>query len=338
MLNPTELNSSALNTAELKTPALPTAGPNSTALTITDVAKTYPDGTVALDKLSLHASGGLFGLLGPNGAGKSSLLRTIATLQLPDSGSIHFAGIDVLQQPLQLRSQLGYLPQEFGVYPQMSCRALLEHLAILKGLTVAKQRQQQIDQLLALTNLSQVANKAVAQFSGGMRQRFGIAQALLGNPKLLILDEPTAGLDPQERSQLHNVLAEVSQSRLVILSSHLVDDIEQLCPQVAILLAGRIVKQGITTQLVAPLQGMIWQLAAPAQTALPAGVQLLQHSYLRGESQLRVYARHCPGPAFAAVPASLEDAYLLLVLQQANALPQRQFAASAASPQPEASQ
>lgn len=287
-----------------------------TELAITKLCKTYPDGTIALDNLSLRAGGGLFGLLGPNGAGKSSLLRTIATLQQADSGSIQFAGIDVLQQPLQLRSQLGYLPQEFGVYPQMSCRALLEHIAILKGLTVAKQRQQQINQLLALTNLSQVAHKAVAQFSGGMRQRFGITQALLGDPKLLILDEPSAGLDPQERSQLHNVLAEVSQSRLVILSSHLVDDIEQLCPQVAMMLAGRIVKQGDTTDLIAPLQGMIWQLAAPAGTVLPARTVLLQHSYLRGESQLRVYAPHCPGPAFVAVPATLADAYLLQVAPQ----------------------
>lgn len=284
-------------------------------LQIQQLNKTYPDGTVALRDLKLHASHGIFGLLGPNGAGKSSLLRTIATLQQPDSGHIHFNGLDVLQQPQQLRCQLGYLPQEFGVYPHLSCFALLEHIAVLKGLTHKTSRQQQITELLALTNLTKVAFKTVAHFSGGMRQRFGIAQALLGDPKLLILDEPSAGLDPLERQQLHNLLAQISRDRLVLLSSHIVDDIEQLCSQVAIMQQGQMVLQGDTEALITPLQGKIWmyqgELPALPADALPLKAQLLQQSYLRGVPQHRVYADLCPGDGFSAVTASLQDCYFL---------------------------
>jgi len=279
-------------------------------LHINQLHKTYPDGTAALRGLDLNASCGIFGLLGPNGAGKSSLLRTIATLQQPDSGQISFNGVDVLQQPQQLRRQLGYLPQEFGVYPHLSCRALLEHIAVLKGLTDRQLRQQQIDELLTKTNLSKVANKAVANFSGGMRQRFGIAQALLGDPKLLILDEPSAGLDPLERQQLHNLLAQISMDRLVLLSSHIVDDIEQLCRQVAIMLQGQIVLQGDTTALIAPLHGQIWSYSGEPGR-LPPQTQLLQQSYLRGVPQLRLYAAACPGEGFSAATASLQDCYFL---------------------------
>lgn len=279
-------------------------------LHINQLHKTYPDGTAALRGLNLNASCGIFGLLGPNGAGKSSLMRTIATLQQPDSGQISFNGVDVLQQPQQLRRQLGYLPQEFGVYPHLSCRALLEHIAVLKGLTDRQSRRQQIDELLAQTNLTKVANKAVANFSGGMRQRFGIAQALLGDPKLLILDEPSAGLDPLERQQLHNLLAQISRDRLVLLSSHIVDDIEQLCRQVAIMLHGQIVLQGDTTALIAPLHGQIWSYSGEPGR-LPVQTQLLQHSYLRGIPQLRLYAAVCPGEGFSAATASLQDCYFL---------------------------
>ena len=279
-------------------------------LNIQQLSKTYPDGTAALQNLSLTADHGIFGLLGANGAGKSSLLRTIATLQQPDSGHIHFDGIDVLQDPQLLRCQLGYLPQEFGVYPHLSCRALLEHIAVLKGLTDRKRRQQQIDQLLAQTNLSKVAHKAVAQFSGGMRQRFGIAQALLGDPKLLILDEPSAGLDPLERQQLHNLLAEISRDRLVLLSSHIVDDIEQLCRQVAVMQQGQIVLQGDTSTLIKPLLGQIW-LYSGELPQLPQHAQLLQRSYLRGVPQLRLHAPTCPGEGFIAATASLQDRYFL---------------------------
>lgn len=284
-------------------------------LHIQQLIKTYPDGTMALRGLNLHASHGIFGLLGPNGAGKSSLLRTIATLQQPDSGQIHFNGLDVPQQPQQLRCQLGYLPQEFGVYPHLSCAALLEHIAVLKGLTDKTSRQQQITELLALTNLTKVAHKTVAHFSGGMRQRFGIAQALLGDPKLLILDEPSAGLDPLERQQLHNLLAQISRDRLVLLSSHIVDDIEQLCARVAIMQQGQILLQGDTDALIAPLQGKIWLYqgdlpALPVNTA-PVKTQLLQQSYLRGVPQHRVYADLCPGSGFSAATASLQDRYFL---------------------------
>lgn len=279
-------------------------------LQIQQLNKTYPDGTLALHDLNLCASHGIFGLLGPNGAGKSSLMRTIATLQQPDSGQVHFNGLDILKEPQQLRCQLGYLPQEFGVYPHLSCRALLEHIAVLKGLTHKASRHQQITELLALTNLTKVAHKTVANFSGGMRQRFGIAQALLGDPKLLILDEPSAGLDPLERQQLHNLLAQISRDRLVLLSSHIVDDIEQLCVQVALMHQGHIVLQGDTTALIRPLQGHIW-LYSGELPLLPPKVQLLQQSYLRGVPQHRLYAEVCPGHGFSAATASLQDCYFL---------------------------
>ena len=292
-------------------------------LQIQQLSKTYADGTQALRQLTLTAGRGLFGLLGPNGAGKSSLLRTIATLQSADSGTLLFDGIDVQQEPERLRRQLGYLPQEFGVYPHLSCQALLEHIAVLKGLHQAKARREQINQLLALTNLSAVAGKTVAQFSGGMRQRFGIAQALLGDPKLLILDEPSAGLDPQERAQLHNVLCEISRDRLVLLSSHIVDDIEQLCPNIAILLQGQIVLQGDTQDLITPLTGQIWQ-AYGAAVAVPPQAQLLQRSYQRGIPLLRVFAPQSPGPDFQPVAATLQDCYFLALAQtQAQAQPER---------------
>jgi len=283
-------------------------------LEIHQLNKTYADGTCALKQLNFNAGPGIVGLLGPNGAGKSTLLRTIASLQSADSGEIYFDQLNVRQQPSLLRAQLGYLPQEFGIYPHLSCRALLEHIAILKGLTDRSSRQQQIEQLLAQTNLTQAGDKKVAHFSGGMRQRFGIAQALLGAPKLLILDEPAAGLDPQERQQLHNLLAEISTTCLVLLSSHLVDDIEQICPQVAIMLAGRILLNGPTQQLIDPLAGQVW-LHSGALLALPAGCLLLQRSFLRGVEQHRVFAKQCPGVNFMAVPPTLQDCYYLTLLQ-----------------------
>lgn len=283
-------------------------------LRIHQLSKTYADGTAALQQLDLCADVGMFGLLGPNGAGKSSLLRTMASLQAADSGEIFFNDINVRQQPTLLRAQLGYLPQDFGVYPHLSCRALLEHIAILKGLTDRSSRQQQMAELLAQTNLTAVADKTVAHFSGGMRQRFGIAQALLGDPKLLILDEPSAGLDPFERQQLHNLLAEISQQRLVILSSHLVDDIEQLCPAVAIMRAGRIVLQGPTQQLIDPLAGHIW-LHSGSLPPLPPAAMVLQRSFLRGVEQHRIYAAHCPGAGFQPTAASLQDRYFLTLEQ-----------------------
>lgn len=281
-------------------------------LEIKGLCKTYPDGTAALQQLQLSAGTGMFGLLGPNGAGKSSLLRTIATLQQPDSGELWFDGLDLRQQPTELRRQLGYLPQQFGVYPHMSCRALLEHMAILKGVVDKTCRQQQINQLLELTNLTAFAHKAVANFSGGMRQRFGIAQALLGDPALIILDEPTAGLDPEERQRLHNLLVGVSKNRLVLLSTHIVDDIEQLCSQVAILQAGRILVQGQTETLIQPLQGKVW-LAYGENTVLPASAVVLSSTYQRGVLLQRFYHQQ-PQPLFQSTVASLQDRYFLELL------------------------
>ncbi len=287
-------------------------------LQIKALCKTYPDGTAALQQLNLTAERGMFGLLGPNGAGKSSLLRTIATLQQPDSGELQFDDIDLQQQPTELRRQLGYLPQQFGVYPHMSCRALLEHMAILKGVVHKASRQQQINQLLELTNLTAFADKAVANFSGGMRQRFGIAQALLGDPALIILDEPTAGLDPEERQRLHNLLVGVSKNRLVLLSTHIVEDIEQLCSQVAILQAGRILVQGDTEALIQPLQGKVWQ-AYGEESALPASAALLSSTYQRGVLLQRFYHQESQQPLFQHAVASLQDRYFLQLQQQREA-------------------
>lgn len=286
-------------------------------LQIRQLHKTYADGTVALANINWTARAGLVGLLGPNGAGKSSLLRTIATLQSADSGQIDVAGIDVLQTPELLRAVLGYLPQDFGVYPYLSCYALLEHIAILKGLHDKASRRAQLQQLLELTHLHAVAHKTVAQFSGGMRQRFGIAQALLGNPRLLLLDEPTAGLDPQERNQFNQVLADISHDRLVVLSSHMVDDIEQLCPQVAIMQQGRIVRAGDTHQLITPLDGCIWQAHQAEALPLPPDAVLLERRFWRGIAQQRVYATRCPGPSYAPVTASLADLYVLTLHEEA---------------------
>ncbi|WP_337843649.1 ABC transporter ATP-binding protein [Rheinheimera sp.] len=286
-------------------------------LEIKGLCKTYPDGTAALQQLQLSAGTGMFGLLGPNGAGKSSLLRTIATLQQPDSGELWFDAMDLRQQPTELRRQLGYLPQQFGVYPHMSCRALLEHIAILKGVVNKACRQQQINQLLELTNLTAFAHKAVANFSGGMRQRFGIAQALLGDPALIILDEPTAGLDPEERQRLYNLLVGVSKNRLVLLSTHIVDDIEQLCSQVAILQAGRILVQGQTEALIQPLQGKVW-LAYGDNTVLPASSLVLSSTYQRGVLLQRFYHQQ-PQPLFQSTVANLQDRYFLELLQHREA-------------------
>ena len=213
-------------------------------LTINNIAKTYDNGVKALNSVNLNIDKGLFGLLGPNGAGKSSLMRTIATLQQPDQGSIQFDDIDVLNQPNELRQRLGYLPQDFGVYPRVSAFDLLDHLAILKGLSDKKKRTKTVNALLAHTNLHQHKNKAVNGFSGGMRQRFGIAQALLGDPDLIIVDEPTAGLDPEERNRFHNLLVSLGEEKVIILSTHIVEDVSELCLNMAVLGNGEILLEG----------------------------------------------------------------------------------------------
>src|SRR5512133_673342 len=228
-------------------------------LEIANLSHTYANGTVALDDVSLSIPRGMYGLLGPNGAGKSTLMRTVATLQQPTSGSITFGDIDVLANPDALRRTLGYLPQDFGVYPRVTAVDMLDHLAVLKGYANRKERRETVDALLHQVNLWDVRKKALAGFSGGMRQRFGIAQALLGQPQLIIVDEPTAGLDPEERNRFLNLLAEIGENVVVILSTHIVEDVADLCPRMAVLCEGRIVKQGAPLDLVAGLKGRIWK-------------------------------------------------------------------------------
>jgi ABC-type multidrug transport system ATPase subunit len=229
-------------------------------LTISHLSKTYPNGVRALDDVSLTIDRGLFGLLGPNGAGKSTLMRTIATLQEADSGTITFDGDDVINDPRVLRTKLGYLPQTFGVYPRIPAIELLDYLAVLKGVN---DRKEQIDALLHLTNLWDVRKRAVSTFSGGMRQRFGIAQALLGNPRLVIVDEPTAGLDPEERNRFHNLLSEIGENIVVILSTHIVEDVSDLCPRMAVLAGGRVLVEGRPSELIGALSGRVWRKTVP---------------------------------------------------------------------------
>lgn len=228
-------------------------------LEIANLSHTYPNGTVALDDVTLSIPRGMFGLLGPNGAGKSTLMRTVATLQEPTSGTITFGGIDVLAEPEKLRRRLGYLPQDFGVYPRVSAYAMLDQIAVLKGITSSSERKQVVETLLNQTNLWAVRDKSIAGFSGGMRQRFGIAQALIGNPELIIVDEPTAGLDPEERNRFLNLLAAIGDNVVVILSTHIVDDVADLCPRMAVLANGRVQLQGSPAELIASTRGKVWK-------------------------------------------------------------------------------
>ncbi|NOU50496.1 ATP-binding cassette domain-containing protein [Pseudoalteromonas sp. JBTF-M23] len=275
-------------------------------LKINNIDKKYADGTHALKDISLELSTGMVGLLGPNGAGKSSLMRTLACLQSPDSGSYHFNNINCLTSPHELRQTLGYLPQYFGVYPHMSCKKLLEHIAVLKGLNRAE-FEPQIEELLTLTNLKYVENKAVASFSGGMKQRFGIAQTLLGNPSFLIMDEPTSGLDPAERERLHDVLVSISQDRLVILSTHIVEDIENLCHHVALLIKGEIVESADVQTLIAPLEGRVWQ--SDHAPILAGEVTVLSKNYRFGIPAWRILSEAQPTPSAQLTEATLQDRY-----------------------------
>src|SRR4051794_32703457 len=232
-------------------------------LEITNLSHTYANGTVALDDVSLSIPRGMYGLLGPNGAGKSTLMRTVATLQQPTAGSIKFGDIDVLADPERLRRTLGYLPQDFGVYPRVSAYAMLDQLAILKGITNTRERKQVVETLLNQTNLWGVRYKSLAGFSGGMRQRFGIAQALIGNPELIIVDEPTAGLDPEERNRFLNLLAAIGDNVVVILSTHIVADVADLCPRMAVLANGRVQLEGKPLELIASTRGKVWKKTIP---------------------------------------------------------------------------
>ncbi|MDQ3246789.1 MAG: ABC transporter ATP-binding protein [Pseudomonadota bacterium] len=227
-------------------------------LEITNLSHTYANGTVALDDVSLSIPRGMFGLLGPNGAGKSTLMRTVATLQEATEGTIRFGDMDVRAEPETLRKRLGYLPQDFGVYPRVSAYAMLDQMAVLKGITGKGERKAVVETLLNQTNLWAVRNKAIAGFSGGMRQRFGIAQALIGNPELIIVDEPTAGLDPEERNRFLNLLAGIGDNVVIILSTHIVDDVADLCPRMAVLANGRVQLEGRPADLIASTRGKVW--------------------------------------------------------------------------------
>jgi ABC-2 type transport system ATP-binding protein len=280
-------------------------------LTIDKLTHTYPNGVQALDGVSLTIPAGLFGLLGPNGAGKSTLMRTVATLQAPTSGSVRFDDIDVLASPQALRRQLGYLPQDFGVYPRVSAYDMLDHMATLKGLADAKGRREAVEYLLNQTNLWAVRKKALAGFSGGMRQRFGIAQALIGGPSLIIVDEPTAGLDPEERLRFLNLLAEIGENVVVILSTHIVEDVSDLCPRMAMIAGGRIVREGGPVDLIAELKGRIWtkSIGRDELEACRARHEVISTRLFAGRTVVHVLADADPGEGFAPVEGGLEDVY-----------------------------
>ena len=280
-------------------------------LTIEKLTHVYPNGVKALDGVSLTIPAGLYGLLGPNGAGKSTLMRTVATLQAPTSGQVRFDDIDVLASPQALRRQLGYLPQDFGVYPRVSAYDMLDHMAILKGLADGKARRQSVEYLLNQTNLWAVRKKALAGFSGGMRQRFGIAQALIGDPSLIIVDEPTAGLDPEERLRFLNLLAEIGENVVVILSTHIVEDVSDLCPRMAIIAGGRIVREGGPIDLIAELKGRIWtrSIGRDELEACRAKHEVISTRLFGGRTVVHVLSDTDPGEGFTLVEGGLEDVY-----------------------------
>jgi ABC-type multidrug transport system ATPase subunit len=284
-------------------------------LTISGLSKTYSGGVRALDSVTLDVPKGMFGLLGPNGAGKSTLMRTIATLQDADGGSIHFDGIDVSRDKMALRRRLGYLPQEFGAYPRTSPEVMLDHLAALKGIHGA-QRKAVVRDSLVRTNLWDVRYRSVDKFSGGMRQRFGVAQALLGNPGLIIVDEPTAGLDPVERRRFQNLLSEVGEDVVVILSTHIVEDVSALCPRVAIMAAGSILRVGEPRRLTAELNGRLWSKAVDKLEAdrLRTTLKVISTRIAAGQTEARVLADVAPDGMQPATP-TLEDVYFAALLE-----------------------
>jgi len=282
-------------------------------LEIQNLSKTYGNGTRALDNVSLSIPNGMFGLLGPNGAGKSTLIRTIATLQDADSGEVLFNDKPVQSNPDRLRKQLGYLPQEFGVYPKVTAFNLLEHIAVLKGLGERKKRREQIESLLNLTNLYAHRKKPVSTFSGGMRQRFGIAQALLGDPKLIIVDEPTAGLDPEERNRFLNLLSEIGSNVVVLLSTHIVEDVRNLCTRMAILAGGKVLSEGVPETLISTLRGKLWQKTVEknALGAHEKAYSVISNQLFAGKTKIHVYSDTHPKNGFEAIEPSLEDVYFL---------------------------
>ncbi len=293
-------------------------------LSIKHLNKTYSNGVYAINNVSLEIPNGLFGLLGPNGAGKSSLMRTIATLQEPDSGSIHFNGLDVLKDKEGLRRQLGYLPQDFGVYPKVSALDLLTHFAILKGHTQKAARQAMVESLLQQTNLWESRKRALGTFSGGMRQRFGIAQALLGAPKLVIVDEPTAGLDPDERNRFLNLLSEIGEQVVVILSTHIVEDVTDLCPRMAMIAKGQVLIQGEPQAAIESLKNKVWRrsISKAALIEYQSRFMVLTTRLVGGKPQINVFADSQPDEGFIQVEADLEDVYFLQLRTASSSAPQ----------------
>lgn len=280
-------------------------------LKISQLSKTYPTGLKALSDINLEIKNGMFGLLGPNGAGKSSLMRTIATLQEPSTGSIFLDDLNVIDNKEEMRKLLGYLPQDFGFYPKVSAEDMLEHFAILKGISNKAERKEVCQALLNQTNLYDVRHRYIGDYSGGMRQRFGIAQALLGNPKVVIVDEPTAGLDPQERNRFHNLLSEVGENIIVILSTHIVEDVRNLCPNMAVMNLGQVLYHGPTNQSLQAITGKIWKqlIAKEELQQYREQYKIISTRVVEGKILIHAFAEQAPSPAFSPVEPDLEDVY-----------------------------
>lgn len=280
-------------------------------LELKNVSHVYSNGVRALDDVTLSIPKGMFGLLGPNGAGKSTLMRTVSTLQSPTSGSITFDGVDILADPEALRKRLGYLPQDFGVYPRVSAYDMLDHMAVLKGISARGARKDTVETLLNQVNLWDVRKKAIAGFSGGMRQRFGIAQALIGNPDLIIVDEPTAGLDPEERNRFLNLLAEIGENVVIILSTHIVEDVADLCPNMAVLVSGQIKLQGAPIDLMEKSRGTIWAktIERAELDAYRERYEVISTRLFAGRTIVHILADNDPGDGFETVDGGLEDVY-----------------------------
>lgn len=287
-------------------------------LEINNLFKTYPNGVKALQGVNLSIGKGMFGLLGQNGAGKSTLMRTIATLQDADQGSINFNGVDVFKQPYELRKLVGYLPQNFGVYPNVTAEELLLHIADMKGITQAKERKTQVTELLQQVNLYPVRKKKLDSYSGGMKQRFGIAQALLGNPQLIIVDEPTAGLDPAERNRFYNLLSEIGENIVVILSTHIVEDVSTLCNDMAIIGNGQVLLTGKPDAIEASLEGKIWekQIDKMDLEKYQANFDVISYRFHLGKMLISVMATEQPGEGFVVKEPNLEDAYFNTIYNQ----------------------
>lgn len=280
-------------------------------LTVKGLTHTYAKGVQALSDVSLEIAPGMYGLLGPNGAGKSTFMRCLATLQAPTAGEIRFGDIDVIREPERLRRVLGYLPQDFGVYPRVSALEMLDQMAVLKGIARPKERKQVVEGLLNQVNLWHARKKPLASFSGGMRQRFGIAQALIGDPKLVIVDEPTAGLDPEERNRFLNLLADIGEDVVVLLSTHIVEDVADLCSRMAILAGGRVVLQGAPMELVSSMRGRVWRKTIDKAELIQAreAYTVISSRLVGGRPVIHVLADGSPGPGFEQAQGGLEDVY-----------------------------